>query len=140
MKKIIVNNVKETEQFAFDFAKKLKPGDILLLKGDLGVGKTIVAKSICKFFNIDTEVTSPTFTILKSYNINGKIKKINHLDLYRLNNENQLDDIGFNDVIYEDSSISLIEWPEIANEYLPKGVITIEIAKLDNNKREICIH
>lgn len=140
MRKIITNNVKETEKFALNFAKKLKAGDIVLLNGDLGTGKTVIAKSICNFFNVDNEVTSPTFTLLKSYNTSGKIDKINHFDLYRLKNVSELDNIGFTDVIYEDNSISLIEWPEIAASVLPKTCITIEISKIDNDKREICIH
>lgn len=140
MRKIITNNVKETEKFALNFAKKLKAGDIVLLNGDLGTGKTVIAKSICNFFNVDNEVTSPTFTLLKSYNTSGKIDKINHFDLYRLKNVSELDNIGFTDVIYEDNSISLIEWPEIATSVLSKTCITIEINKLDNDKREICIH
>lgn len=138
MKKIITNNVNETKKTAFDFAKKLKNGDIILLKGDLGVGKTVFAKSICDFFGVENEVTSPTFTILKSYNT--KKIKINHFDLYRINTTNQLSEIGFEDVIYEKNSICLVEWPEIAIQILPKNIITVEIKKIDNSKREICIH
>ena len=96
--------------------------------GDLGVGKTVIAKSICKYFGISDDVISPTFNILKSYKVkNSKIKNIYHFDLYRIKDEDELINIGFEDYILDDSSISIIEWPEVASKLLLKKIIKIEI-------------
>lgn len=139
-KKILINNINDTIRFAENLAKNAKPLDIFCLKGDLGVGKTVIAKSIGKFFNVDTDIISPTFNIIKTYKTNNKkIKKINHFDLYRIKSEDDLINIGFEEYIYDDNAINIIEWPEIAEGIIPKNAKWIEIKKLDNDefKREI---
>ena len=141
----ISHNTKETEEFAKNFASNAKPNDIYCLVGELGSGKTIIAKGIGKFFNVNDNVTSPTFTVLKSYDVNNKkIKKINHFDLYRIKNINELYNIGFEDILYEDNAISIIEWPEIAKDLIPKTAKIIHIdkeitkyANTNENKRVI---
>ena len=134
-KKIYIShNSNETEEFAKSLARNAKPNDIYCLVGELGVGKTVIAKGICKFFNVDDNVTSPTFTILKSYNVkNDKIKKINHFDLYRIKNIDELYNIGFDEMLYEDAAITIIEWPEIAYELIPCNARFINIEKQSNN-------
>ena len=127
-KSIKIKNLTETNEFAKKISKKIKPGDVICLFGDLGVGKTVIAKSICKYFGISDDVISPTFNILKSYKVkNGKIKNIYHFDLYRIKDEEELINIGFEDYILDDSSITIIEWPEIASKLLLKKIIKIEI-------------
>ena len=128
-KSIKIKNLTETEEFAKKISKKIKPGDVICLFGDLGVGKTVIAKSICKYFGISDDVISPTFNILKSYKVkNSKIKNIYHFDLYRIKDEEELINIGFEDYILDDSSISIIEWPEVASKLLLKKIIKIEIS------------
>ena len=128
-KSIKIKNLTETEEFAKKISKKIKPGDVICLFGDLGVGKTVIAKSICKYFGISDDVISPTFNILKSYKVkNSKIKNIYHFDLYRIKDEEELINIGFEDYILDDSSISIIEWPEVAIKLLLKKIIKIEIS------------
>lgn len=140
MKDIVVHSIIETEKFAKDFAKELKPKDVVCLIGDLGVGKTVVAKSICKYFGVEEDVISPTFNIVKTYKTKDKkIKYINHFDLYRLKSDRELIDIDFDDYIYNDNVISLIEWPEIAMEVLTKNIVTMKIMKIDENSRKIKI-
>ena len=145
-KKIINNfistSLDDTLKFAYDLAKNSKPGDIYCLEGNLGVGKTVIAKGIGKFFNIDDRINSPTFTILKTYETNNNIiKRINHFDLYRIKSINELLNIGFEEYIYDKNSIIIIEWPEISYELLPKKIIIIKISKMNNNEfgREIQI-
>lgn len=136
----ISNGLDDTIRFAYDLAKISKPGDIYCLEGELGVGKTVIAKGIGKFFNVEEEITSPTFTILKSYDTNDKdIKKIHHFDLYRIKNIDELLNIGFEEYIYDNNSIVIIEWPEIAYELMPKTIKRILISKLNNidDSREI---
>ena len=127
-KSIKIKNLTETNEFAKKISKKIKPGDVICLFGDLGVGKTVIAKSICKYFGISDDVISPTFNILKSYKVkNSKIKNIYHFDLYRIKDEEELINIGFEDYILDNSSISIIEWPEVASKLLLKKIIKIEI-------------
>lgn len=127
-KSIKIKNLTETNEFAKKISKKIKPGDVICLFGDLGVGKTVIAKSICKYFGISDDVISPTFNILKSYKVkNSKIKNIYHFDLYRIKDEEELINIGFEDYILDNSSISIIEWPEVASKLLSKKIIKIEI-------------
>lgn len=131
--KFISNNIIETKKIAINVAKILKPKDLLLLNGDLGTGKTIIAKEIAKYYGVKSDVISPTFNILKQYNTNNKIiKYINHFDLYRIKNESELLDIDFSDFLYIDDGITIIEWPEIGDKYYLKNNIIINIIK--NNK------
>lgn len=138
-KKLISNSVYETEKFIKDFCKDLKSQDLILLYGDLGAGKTVIAKIIANFFGVKDDVISPTFNILKQYKTTDeKIKFINHFDLYRIKNEPELLDIDFSDFLYNNGSISLIEWPDIGNNYYIKNNIKINIIKKNNeNEREI---
>src|SRR5690606_18229308 len=88
---------KETIKLGFDFAKELKFGDVVALYGELGAGKTEFIKGLCHALNVEQMVTSPTFTIMNCYN--GKINRsevsIYHVDLYRIKNASELDEIGF---------------------------------------------
>lgn len=134
---IISKSILDTEEFAKNLAKNANVNDIFCLIGDLGVGKTVIVKAICDYFNVNENITSPTFTILKSYKSNNKtISKIHHFDLYRIKSINELYNIGFEEYLYDKNSIVLIEWPEIAKEILPKKIKTITIAKYlnDNNQ------
>ena len=79
-KKVLINNIDETIAFAKDIAKVLKPGDVLCLSGDLGVGKTVIAKGIANFFGVENNVISPTFNILKIYDTKNKTIKTKGID------------------------------------------------------------
>lgn len=133
----VSKSVLDTEKIAKNIAKNAMVNDIYCLKGDLGVGKTVIAKAIGNFFNVNDNVSSPTFTILKSYDIsNKKIKKIHHFDLYRIKNLQELENIGFSDYLYDDNAIVLIEWPEVAYDLLPNHYKTITIRKVMNDNSE----
>ena len=135
--KIIVKNTSETKDFALKIAKTLKSGDILCLAGDLGTGKTFIAKEVAKYFKVDDEVISPTFNILKIYNTdNAIIKKILHFDLYRIKNIDELINIGFEDYIYSENSVIIIEWPEVSYDLLPKNTLNIMIKYDKNDKKK----
>ena len=141
MKKVVnVNNIAETEKFAFELGKVLVKDDIILFNGDLGTGKTVISKAICKFFKVSDTVISPTFNILKIYNTNDKnIKKILHFDLYRIKDENELINLGFYDYLAYDDSLILIEWPTFAYELIDRPYYDIRIFRDTNdiNKRTI---
>jgi tRNA threonylcarbamoyladenosine biosynthesis protein TsaE len=123
--KIILSSEKKTEELASQLSKRLKPGNVVFLYGEMGVGKTtFVRYLINKFQNNDnlkiTEVTSPTFNLLNEYQLH-KIK-LYHYDLFRIKSNKEIKDLD----LFENnnSSITLIEWPEII-EKKPKNLIEL---------------
>ena len=138
--KIDLFSENQTKELAYKFSKKIKPGDVVFLYGEIGVGKTTFIKYLINFLQKDnrlevTEVTSPTFNILNEYNI-GKIK-INHYDLFRLKSSSEIKNLD----LFEENinTITLIEWPEII-EKKPQNLIELTfIYKEDHNKRSLKI-
>ena len=118
-------------------ASKLTSGDVVLLQGELGAGKTTMAKGIAKGLGISDEIVSPTFTIMNVYE-DGKLV---HIDTYRLKSEKELTEIGVEDYLGQPETITIVEWPEKIKELLVnKKTIEISIVKqADNNSREITI-
>jgi len=104
----------ETEKIAGELAGLFKAGDVILLYGDLGSGKTFLVKAICKQWQIQDEPTSPTFTIINHYR--GGLP-VNHFDFYRLNNPAELDQLGWEEWI-NDASVTFIEWPQLIENQL----------------------
>lgn len=133
---ININSLKETENFASNLASLLRAGDIVELHGDLGTGKTTLAKYIIKkLAGAETEVISPTFNIVQLYDTPSFT--IWHFDLYRLKSEGELIEIGIDEAL--DSGVSLIEWPEIAEKYLPKERLIINLYTGKENERVISL-
>ena len=139
MKSLIINDLKDTKNFAKKFAKILKGGEVVLLGGDLGAGKTTFTKAVLKCLGVKDEVTSPTFTIMREYN--GKKFKIYHFDMYRLTSGQEAKEFGLEDYIYSKnkSSIVFIEWPENVEDILVGDFIRVDISILDNNRRQFDI-
>ena len=138
MKKYISNNELETRKIAREYAQNLDNGSIILLKGDLGAGKTAFVKGVVEAFNGNiNQVTSPTFTIVNQYNLQKAT--VFHFDLYRIESVDELYGIGIEEYFYS-GAICFIEWPERAPELFDKSVKTVEILKIDDNKREIIIY
>lgn len=121
----ISRSIKETREIARKFSEELKPGDIVALNGDLGVGKTAFTAGIADGLGISNCVSSPTFTIINEYR-NGKIP-LYHFDLYRLKSEDDLYDIGIDEYI-DGVGICVFEWPELA-ESLAEKYFSVEITK-----------
>ena len=120
MKEYITHTVQETRDFAREFAKTLHAPVTVALHGDLGMGKSEIARTIIQTLRgADTVVPSPTFTIVQSYD------GISHFDLYRINDASELVEIGLPYAIAND--ITLIEWPDIASDMLPKDTIHVYI-------------
>jgi tRNA threonylcarbamoyladenosine biosynthesis protein TsaE len=116
-------STEDTMRFAKEFAEKLKPGNVLGLKGNLGTGKTQFVKGICEHFKVKEVVNSPTFIIVNEYE-GAEGVKIYHFDLYRLNSAAELSVIGFDEYLNPESLV-LIEWPEMAEKYLKREIDTI---------------
>ena len=107
-----------------------------MLRGELGTGKTTIVKSVLKKIGVNEVVTSPTFSIVNEYNSAETI--VYHFDLYRIENTEELDVIGFEDYIYS-QNICFIEWPEIVLDKINFKYLDIEVKYLDENNREILI-
>ena len=122
---------EETKAIAHKIAASLKAGDVIALTGDLGAGKTYLAREIIRFFcGADLIVPSPTFTLLQIY----KTKNFNiyHYDLYRLKAADEIYELGIEEAF--DNNICLIEWPSIISHLLPESTISINL-ELKNNIR-----
>lgn len=134
-----VNNLKETQKLAKKFAKTLVGGDIVLLNGDLGAGKTTFTKFVAKSLGVKDEVTSPTFTIMKEYD--GKRLRLIHFDMYRLENADESTGFGFDDYIKNKNynAVIFIEWSERVKEMLSDHYIVVDIKRIDDNKRQFSI-
>ena len=129
MRTFISKNEKDTINFAMDFAKDLKQGDIIVLSGELGSGKTKFTEGILKFFGLENEISSPTFTIVNEYSNNDVT--LYHFDVYRLEDVDEFYAIGGED--YFDNGICIIEWGELIEEILPKKYTKISFKKSDSN-------
>lgn len=134
------NSEQETRAIAKDIAKDLKFGDVIVLSGNLGAGKTAFMNGIAEYFDILQDICSPTFTIVNEYDLkNGK--KIHHFDVYRLEDEEEFLAIGGTDY-FTDDAISFLEWGKIVQNLLPDETIYIDIERdlSDDNKRIINVH
>lgn len=131
MKEYILENVEQMRTWARDFAGTLSAPCVVALHGDLGMGKSEIARSVIQTLRgADTVVPSPTFTIVQSYD------GISHFDLYRVEDVSELTEIGLSHAMEND--IALIEWPEIATEMLPEDTIHVYISQYaDGRKIEI---
>lgn len=123
------NSEEETIEIGKKFAKELSVGDIVYLYGELGAGKTEFIKGICEYFEVKDIVSSPTFTIMNKYigEFHNKEMAIYHVDLYRIEQNKELNEIGFEECLYEDNSIKLIEWAEKAESHLNKPTYIVKI-------------
>ncbi|MBQ8541017.1 MAG: tRNA (adenosine(37)-N6)-threonylcarbamoyltransferase complex ATPase subunit type 1 TsaE [Clostridia bacterium] len=131
----ISHSTEETEKFAYSLAEHITPPRVICLIGNLGAGKTAFTRGFARFFGVEKGVASPTFTILMKYT--GDVE-INHYDLYRAEDYDELCDIGFEDQIEE--GISLIEWPDSFMEYLPEDKVVVRIEYTDNEgERKITV-
>ena len=131
-------NENDTQNLAYTICNNLQNSDIIVLNGELGSGKTSFMQGVAKFFDIENQIFSPTFTIVNEYTTSKK-QSIFHFDIYRLNDEFEfLDQIGTD---YFSKGISFIEWGNIIQNILPKNTIYIDILKDidDLNTRHIHI-
>ena len=137
MKKIISNSEEETKLIGREFAKGLKKGDVVVLTGDLGSGKTKFTEGVLQFFGLENEISSPTFNIVNEY-VNGDVN-VYHFDVYRLEDEDEFYAIGGEE--YFEKGICLIEWGEMIEHALPNKYIQISFSRNleDENLREIVI-
>ncbi|MBM7663316.1 tRNA threonylcarbamoyladenosine biosynthesis protein TsaE [Bacillus mesophilus] len=127
----ITNNEEETRKFASNLGQLVRAGDVILLEGDLGAGKTTFTKGLAEGLGVTRTVNSPTFTIIKEYN--GRIP-LYHMDVYRVSDE--FEDLGF-DEYFHGSGVTVVEWAHLIQEQLPSKYACIKITREDDQKRKI---
>ena len=141
-KVIIVNSLKDTREFSKEFAKEIKNGDVILLNGEIGAGKTTFTKFLLENLGVKSIVSSPTFTLLNEYE--GEFP-IYHFDMYRISTPEELYELGFEDFLnsknspYVKTGLTIVEWGENVKEILPKDAIVVNIEKLGENSRKFKI-
>ncbi|SDC13105.1 tRNA threonylcarbamoyladenosine biosynthesis protein TsaE [Pelagirhabdus alkalitolerans] len=123
----------ETQQVARKLGYLLRPNDVVTLTGDLGAGKTTFTKGLGEGLGVKRTINSPTFTIVKSYQ--GEIP-FHHIDAYRL--EESHEDIGF-DEYFTDGGVTVVEWPQYIEHFLPEERLNIEIKKGQDDHRQIIL-
>ena len=131
MRKMITKTREETEAFACEYAKTLRAGDVVLLDGDMGAGKTVFSKGVAKGLGIEEEVTSPTYAYMNDYD-----GRLFHYDCYRIESVEQAENLGLADY-FDMGGICLIEWAQNIAPLLPRKVKRVIIRKLSENEREI---
>lgn len=124
---LIVNNIDETIAIGRQIGELAKAGDIICLTGDLGSGKTHFTKGIALGLNIRDDITSPTFTIVNEYD--GGRLKLNHFDVYRVNDPDEIEAIGFDEYIFSEA-VTVIEWANYIDVLIPEESLNISITKL----------
>lgn len=141
VEKYTTNSEEETLELGRKFAERLKAGDVVAIEGDLGSGKTEFIKGIGEYFNVEDTVNSPTFTIMNHYTgtLDDEEIDIFHIDLYRIENEKELAEIGFDECIHSPEYIKLIEWPNKAGDRINNlnYKIIINTDEDDEVRREI---
>ena len=131
MNSFLSKSREQTQEFAAQYAKTLKAGDIVLLDGDMGAGKTVFAKGIALGLGIEEEVTSPTYAYMNDYD-----GRLFHYDCYRIETPEQAERLGLADY-FDMGGICLIEWAQNIAPLLPKSVKRVQIKKINENEREI---
>ncbi|MDD7457545.1 MAG: tRNA (adenosine(37)-N6)-threonylcarbamoyltransferase complex ATPase subunit type 1 TsaE [Clostridia bacterium] len=129
----ITKNVQETYEVAKLVASKLSGGEILLLNGDLGAGKTTFTKGLAIALDVDDVITSPTFTIMKEYY--GKLK-LYHFDMYRLSSEDEVYELGFEEYLNDENGVAVIEWNKFSS-FETSDVFTLNFSRIDDTTRRI---
>ncbi|PLR81869.1 tRNA (adenosine(37)-N6)-threonylcarbamoyltransferase complex ATPase subunit type 1 TsaE [Bacillus canaveralius] len=124
---------EDTAEFSKQLGGLLQPGDVIVLEGDLGAGKTTFTKGLASGLGITRTVNSPTFTIIKEYQ--GRIP-LYHMDVYRV--ENEFEDLGF-DEYFEGDGVTVVEWAHLIRDQLPEEMLTIFLYHVGNNERRIVL-
>ena len=127
----ITLNAIETQKIAENYAKTLSRGDVVLLQGEMGAGKTTFVKGLAKGLGVTDEVTSPTYAYMNDYD-----GVLYHYDCYRLSSGEDAEALGLTDYFYADG-VSVIEWSENIKSVLPKNCKTVQILKIDKGRKII---
>ena len=121
------------------FAKVLAPGDIVLLSGTLGAGKTTFVKGVAKGLGVSERVTSPTFTMVREHHCTSPgIETLHHCDVYRVESLDEVLDLALGELV-EDAGVALVEWGELAASIFGRDVMTIDFSVRDDEGRTLTV-
>lgn len=132
-------SAQETREFGKEFAQSMQGGEIILLSGDLGAGKTTFMQGFAEGLGISQRIISPTFIIMRSYDIGGKVQTLYHIDLYRTESEADLEGLGIREILHDKKAVVAIEWPEKLGSMLPEKRIEIRLETISENERKISL-
>ncbi len=128
-------SIDDLKQVCEHLAEIIKQEKIILFSGEMGAGKTTLIKAFCKHLGVVDEVSSPTFSLVNEYESN--IGPVYHFDLYRIQSEEELYDIGYEDYFFS-GYLCLVEWPEMASGIIPENHISVKI-RVENDQRIITV-
>lgn len=137
---VFTKSTQETKDLGRKFSATLKGGDVIGLKGGLGSGKTTFVQGVAKALGIKSRVISPTFILMRKYEIKHKsIKQIYHIDLYRLEEELgvEIKNLGLDQIIDEKANVVFIEWADKIADFMPQTVRYITFEVINENVRKI---
>ena len=129
----ICRSTEETFALGERMAAGLRGGDVVLLSGEMGAGKSVLARGVARGLGVEGPVPSPSFTILNCYA--GRVLALYHFDFYRLSGARELFEAGLDEHIPSGDGVCLIEWPEIAPEAIPDGAMRLRIVPEDGARR-----
>jgi len=130
----VIYKLKEINKACVYLQNKIK-NDVILISGDVGAGKTTLVKEYCKLIGVKENVNSPTYTLINQYKCNSKI--VVHIDLYRVNNLIEINELGLFD--YLENNLVIIEWPEIILNQIDFNYTLITIKYIDKSHRKLSI-
>ena len=133
--KTISTSVEMTEKLGEAIGAVVASGDVITLDGDLGAGKTAFTRGLARGMGLGSRVTSPTFTIVQEYET-GRLP-LYHFDVYRVNDEDELFEIGLEDYFHK-GGVCLIEWADLIEDLLPEGTVTVRLAYGEEEGERIC--
>ena len=134
-KRIVLKNETDTRALGAKLAAQMLPDQTYALIGDLGTGKTTLAKAIARGLGVTETLTSPTFTIVQEYGT-GRLP-LYHFDVYRVNDEDELFEIGLEDYFHK-GGVCLIEWADLIEDLLPADAVTIRLEYGEEEGERIC--
>lgn len=133
----ITKNAQATKKLGEQIAKELKGGTLIALYGNLGSGKTTFVQGLAKGLGIKRRIISPTFIIVRSYE--RAKNNFYHIDLYRIDSDSNLSNIGIKEIINDEDNIVALEWAEKIKDFLPEDRIDIKFKYQEGDKREVAI-
>jgi tRNA threonylcarbamoyladenosine biosynthesis protein TsaE len=137
---VVIPDPAAMHHFGSELAATLAPGDVLLLHGDLGAGKTTLTRGLAQGLGVPDPIQSPTFSIVAEHpavTTTGEPVTLYHLDLYRLDDPGELEGLGYDRYLAPMDGISVIEWPERAGDWLPERFWLIQITHDDAGGRRV---
>lgn len=141
--KLETKRAEETKELGAKFTRSLKPkkeeATVICLLGDLGAGKTTFVQGVASALFIKETIQSPTFVLMKRFSINPPFRSLIHVDAYRIEDESELKQLNFEEILSDPTNLVFIEWPERIKNSIPKTAETISFRFIDDSTREIIV-